>query len=107
MDELRPCSLTSQNFYDSTTIFLPLPPGASLTGMLASRPMGLGVPPPVTTMIVDACTPLAFVVEGDSTLAKIAIHPFGVGKLVPSTINLLGEGIYSDLCSVRSGEIGG
>ena len=29
-------------FYETTSVFLPLAPGASSTGMLASRPMGLG-----------------------------------------------------------------
>ena len=65
MDELRFCSLTPQNFYETIFVFLPPPPGESSTGMLASRPTRIGVPPRSTT-IVDACTPLASAAEGDT-----------------------------------------
>ena len=72
MDKLRPCSLTPENFYETTSVFLPPPPEASSTGMLASRSTGLGVvPPPRSTTIVDACTPLASAAEGDNITDKI------------------------------------
>ena len=54
-----------QMLHSSNQVFLPPPPVASLTGMLASQLMGLGVPPPSTT-IVDACTPWASAAEGDN-----------------------------------------
>ena len=75
MDELKPCSLTPQNFYDSTTsVFLSPPPGASSTGMLASRPMGLRFPPPSSTTMTDACAPLAFAAEGDNSKKASSPH---------------------------------
>ena len=87
MDELRPCSHMLQNFYDSTTsVFLSPPPGASSTGMLASRPTGLGVPPPWTT-IADACTPLSSAAEGDKwrpTWVERTVSDLQITQLLPT-----------------------
>ena len=91
MDELRSCSLTPKNFYETTSVFLPPSLGASSTGMLASRPTGLGVPPRSTT-IVYACTPLASAAEGDkwrptrgdrtvSDLQITQLLPIGCGRM--------------------------